>query len=111
MLPLLGKVLYNFYSSYFRIEGRVQRFTFVRDEAFDLLEQREHALMALAGDDKVNKDICRWSTFHLSVMTNHNSIVTQSKLEALTHNLPKVSLCRVNALVQVVLSFSFALHW
>ena len=49
---------YYIYNSYFRIKGRVQKFTFVRDEAFDLSEQREHALMALAEDNKMNKIIC-----------------------------------------------------
>lgn len=36
-----------------RIEGRVQRFTFIKDEAFELSEQREQKLMALAEDNKV----------------------------------------------------------
>ena len=36
-----------------RIEGRVQRFTFMKDEAFELSEQREQKLMALAEDNKV----------------------------------------------------------
>lgn len=38
---------------YYRIEGRVQRFTFVRDDEFNLDERQEKELMVLGEDNKV----------------------------------------------------------
>ena len=37
----------------YRIEGRVQRFTFVRDDEFKLDERQERELMVLAKDNKI----------------------------------------------------------
>lgn len=37
----------------YRIEGRVQRFTFVWDDEFKLDERQERKLMVLAEDNKV----------------------------------------------------------
>lgn len=37
----------------YRIEGRVQRFTFVCDDEFKLDERQERELMVLAEDNKV----------------------------------------------------------
>ena len=44
----------KFYISFLiRIEGRVQCFTFVKDEGFELDEQRETRLMSFVEDNKV----------------------------------------------------------
>lgn len=52
-----------------RIEGRVQRFTFIKDEAFELSEQREQKLMALAEENKVIiKDFSMYNIIVLVLM-------------------------------------------
>lgn len=44
---------HNLHVLHCRIEGRVQRFTFVRDDDFKLDERQEKELMVLAEDNKV----------------------------------------------------------